>query len=72
MKDVMNKVNEVLDSPWTLRRSFKWSGICLVLMGISYVWLFWDGICEWYENLKDEHWKKSWGDAWVERSNEED
>lgn len=71
MKGIMKKVNEFLDSPWTLRRSLKWSVVWMVAYAIAYGILCGDAICEWYEEKKRKHFKDSWGDLFKDVSDED-
>ena len=46
------KINELLDRPWTTRGYLKFSGIvyvsCMMLFGLWYLKFYWDGIKGWF------------------------
>ena len=48
------KINELLDRPWTTRGYLKFTGIvyvsCMMLVGLLYLKFYWDEIKGWFNN----------------------
>ena len=46
------KINELLDRPWTTRGYLKLTGIvyvsCMILLGLCYLKFYWDEIKDWF------------------------
>ena len=46
------KINELLDRPWTTRGYLKFAGIvyvsCMMLFGLWYLKVYWDNIKDWF------------------------
>ena len=46
------KINELLDRPWTTRGYLKLTGIvyvlCAILLGLLYLKFYWDEIKDWF------------------------
>ena len=47
------KINELLDRPWTTRGYLKFTGIvyvlCAILLGLLYLKFYWDEIKGWFD-----------------------